>query len=152
MALRAGYGIWFGLASMLWYVVWPGEHRLLYGMAWRTRMVYSMDWQALHGKHHMYMIMAYQARHGAWHSIWYRLVGMEWCMVWPSGQEMVNGTAWWARHDLWYGLAAMTWYMLWTGGHQLVHVYSMAWRTSHGIWFVLLGYVMVCGKVWHKGM
>ena len=114
MALRTWYGIWFGLASMLWYMVY-GELRMLYGMAWRTRMVNRMDWQVLHCKHHMVM-SCQAARHGAWHSIWYVLVYMVWCMVWPGGQGMVYGMAWLARHDIWYGLAVMAWYMVWPGG------------------------------------
>ena len=81
------------------------------------------------------------ARHGAWHSIWYGLVGKEscmvwpgwrgmiygyglagmaWYMVWPGGQGMEYGMAWWARHDIWYGRAVMAWYMLWPGGHYMV--------------------------------
>ena len=36
IALRAWHGIWFGLASMLWYMVWSGGHRIVYGMAWRA--------------------------------------------------------------------------------------------------------------------
>ena len=65
-------------------------------------------------------------------------------MVWPGGQGMVYGMAWWTRHDIWHGLAAMAWYMLWRG--ELHMVDGMAWRTAHGIWYGLARYVMVCGQ------
>ena len=88
--------------------------------------------------------MAWQARHGTKHSIWYGLAGMAWYIVRLGGQGMVYGMAWWARLDIWYGLAAMAWYTLWPGGHHMV--YGMAWRTSHGIWYGLLRYVIICGN------
>ena len=72
-----------GMVSMLWYMVWPGGHRMLYGMAWRTRMVYSMAWQALFG------IMTWPG--WAWHGIWYGLR---------------------ASHGIYYGLVGIIWYMV----------------------------------------
>ena len=54
----AWHGIWYGVAGIAWYMVWPGGHHMVYG----------------------------SARHGACHSIWYGLAGMAWCMVWPGRQ------------------------------------------------------------------
>ena len=56
-------------------------------------------------------------------------------MVWPGGQGMVYGMAWWAQQDIWYGLAVMARYMLWPGWHHMV--YGMACQTLHGIWYGL---------------
>ena len=85
---------------------------------------------------------------GAWHNIWYGLVGIAWYMVWPGGQRMVYGMACWAQHDIWYGLVTMAWYMLWPGWHHMV--YGMAWRTSQGICYGLARYVMAWrGMSWY---
>ena len=67
---------------------------MLYGMAWWTCMVYSMAWQALHGKHHM--VFGYGLPGKAW--------GLAQYMVRPDGHDMVYGMAWRARNGVWYGL------------------------------------------------
>ena len=64
---------------------------MLYGMAWRTRMIYSMGWQALFG------ILAWPG--WAWHGIWYGLAGITWYILWPGGHHMVYG----------YGLPGKAW-------------------------------------------
>ena len=60
LALRACYGIWYGMAGIAWCMVWPRESRLVYSMAWRAShgiivcsgrpdMGYLMTLRALHG-------------------------------------------------------------------------------------------------------
>ena len=87
------------------------------------------------------------ARHGAWHSIWYGLVGKESCMVWPGGRGMIYGMAWRAWHGIWYGLAGKEWSMVWPGGHGMI--YGMAGRSWHGICYGLVGITWY--KVWPGG-
>ena len=35
MAWQPWHGIRYDLAGITWYMVWPGGHRMVYGMAWR---------------------------------------------------------------------------------------------------------------------
>ena len=76
------------------------------------------------------MVMAWQARHGAWHSNGMALlVRHDICMAWGP----------W--HGICYGLAGITWYMVWPGGHRMV--YGMAWRGMP--WYVEM-YSITCFK------
>ena len=67
---------------------------MVYSMAWRAShgiivypgMGYSIALRASHGIVGLasiawYMVMAWQTRHWAWHSILYGLAGKAWCMV-----------------------------------------------------------------------
>ena len=36
MAWMARHDIWYGLAAMACYMLWPDGHHMVYGMAWRT--------------------------------------------------------------------------------------------------------------------
>ena len=36
MALWAWQGIWYELAGIAWYMVCPGAHGMVYGMAWQA--------------------------------------------------------------------------------------------------------------------
>ena len=87
-------------------------------------------------------------------------------MVWPVGHGIVCGMAWrdmpWyeERHSIAYfkarGVADVSWRSCshlpdpftsrgpFTWRHHIV--YGMAWWTSHGKWYGLARYVMVCGK------
>ena len=131
MALRAWYGRWFGLAIMLWYMVWPGGHAWCLVWPNGSRIVYSMARRASH-------CMAWQARHGdcivyamiwrAWHGIWYGLAGEEFCMVWTSGHSMIYGMDW----RPWHGYAMAWQYMVCSCGHRMG--YGMAWRGTS--WYV----------------
>ena len=94
MDWRASHGImvwpdmWYGMALRVSHgIVWPGGHRMAYGMAW-------------------------QARHWVWHSIWYGLAGMAWYMVCPGGHGMVYEMSWRARNGVWYGLVGKAWCMV----------------------------------------
>ena len=49
----------YDLAGMMWYMVWPGKHVMVYGMAWRPSLCV---WRASHG-------------------IWYGLAGIAWYYV-----------------------------------------------------------------------
>ena len=111
------------------------------GMAWQTShtimvypcMGYSMALRESHiivvlASIAWYMVMAWQARNWAWHSIWYGLAGKESYMVWPGKHVMVYGMAWRAAlHGVWYGLAGLAWYIVWPGGHRMVLWYILAW-------------------------
>ena len=33
MAWWAGHGMWYSLAGITWYILWPGEYVMVYGMA-----------------------------------------------------------------------------------------------------------------------
>ena len=76
------------------------------------------------------MVMALQARHWAWYSLWYGLAGMAWYMVWSSGHGVIYGMAWRPWHGIcyglagiiWYGSADIAWYMVWPG------------EACHGMW------------------
>ena len=86
-------------------MVWPGAHDMVYGMTWRALMaygmVYGLAWRACNGTWHglasliwyidwpsghrmVYMVRVWQARHWAWHSIWYGLPGMAYGMAWRA--------------------------------------------------------------------
>ena len=126
---------------MVWYMVWPGGHDMVYGMvcrAWHgTRyglkdMAGYMVWP---GGHDMVYCMAWQT----WHCIWYALAGMARYMVCPGRvlrgiwYDMIYGMAWRAWHGIcyglvgiWYSLVDMACYMVWSSGHDMV--YGMAWR------------------------
>ena len=108
MTLRAWYGIWFGLASMLWYMVWPGGHCSVYG---GLRTVYSTALQASHG------IMLWPDGPGIGYDIALRASHG---IVWPGGHRIVYGMAWRASHGIWS----------WPGrqGMRPCIVYGMAWR------------------------
>ena len=82
---------------MALFMVWPGGHGMVFGMAWGV-------WHGIR-----YYL-------GRWHDIWYGLVGMTWYMLWPDahmvltgGHGMVYGMAWLA-----YGIAwrVMAWFMV----------------------------------------
>ena len=84
-------GIWYSLAGMALYMVWPGGHGIRYGLAGITgieyglamySMVYGMTWQC-----------------------------MAWYMVWPGGHGMVYGMARRAWHGIRYGIVGMAWYI-----------------------------------------
>ena len=80
------YSIWFSLASMLWYMVWPGE----------PCMVCSMACQASHGtvwpgRHYMIYGMAWQASNGIWLKPGRQGIGL----------GIVYGIAWRARNGVW---------------------------------------------------
>ena len=110
-----------------------------------------MGWRASHGIWYgladiaWYMVMVWQARHGARHSIWYGLAGMSLYIVWPGGQGMVYVMAWWVRHDIWhgicYGMAGITLYMVRPGGHRMV--YRMVWR---GMSWYVKRHIITCFK------
>ena len=87
--------LWEEFTGMVWYMytVWPGEHVLVYGMAWWAShgvwyglagLPYSMAWWASHGimvwpgGPHMVYSMAWQASYGI--------------MIWPGGPGMGYGT------------------------------------------------------------
>ena len=57
---NAWHGIWYGLAGMVWYMVWPSKHVMVYGMAW---------WGS--------------------HGVWYGMAGLAWYIVRPSGHRLV---------------------------------------------------------------
>ena len=40
IAWRPWHGICYGLAGIKWYMVWPGGHRIVYGMACRGMSYY----------------------------------------------------------------------------------------------------------------
>ena len=80
------------ITDMAWYMVWPGGHGMVYGMAWR-----------------------------AWQDRWYGLADMSWYMVWPGRHGIVYDMAWRAWHGIWYGLAGKAWYMVWPGVYGIVH-------------------------------
>ena len=42
------HGIWYDLAGMVRYMVWPGSHGMVYVMAW-SDMVWYMVWPGGHG-------------------------------------------------------------------------------------------------------
>ena len=111
MAWRASHGI-----------VWPGGHRIVYGMAWRA----SHGKWLWPGRQGMGLSIVYGMAWQAWHGIWYGLASKEWCMVWPGGYIILYGMAWRPWHCICNGLAGITWYMLWPGGHRMV--YGIAWR------------------------
>ena len=74
--------IWYMMANrgMAWFMVWPGGHSRIYGMAWQ-----------------------------AWHGICYGLAGMALFMLWPGGHGMVfgmvwEGMAWYMVHGMIYGM------------------------------------------------
>ena len=93
---HSGYGIWYGLVCMAWYMVWPGGHSMVYGIC---------------------------------------MAGIAWSMVWPDRHgmvyDMVYGMALQASYDVRFGLASMLWYMVWPGWHRMA--FGMTWRASHGI-------------------
>ena len=84
MALRAWYGIWFGLASIFgiwcglvgfaWCLVWPGG----------PRMVYIMAWRASHG------IMVWPGGPGMGYDV---VLRASHGIVWPCGHRLVYGMA-----------------------------------------------------------
>ena len=56
------------------------------------------------------------------HVIWYGLVGITRCMVWPVGPRTVYSMVWRAAHGI----------MVWPD-MGLGIVYGMAWRAWHGM-------------------
>ena len=68
MALQACHSIciWYGLTGVTLFMVWPGGHGMVFGMAWE-----SMMW---------YMVLP----GSTWHEIWYGLAGMAWYMLWSE--------------------------------------------------------------------
>ena len=91
MDWRAWHGIWYGLADMALYIVWPGEH----GMVWTGRTWHGISYNL--GRHSMMYGMALRAWHGICYGlmgIWYGLADMAWYMVWPGGYNIVYGMAW----------------------------------------------------------
>ena len=93
MVCRAWQGIWYVLEGMAGYMVWPGGHGMVDGIAWRG-MGWNMVWP------------------GGLTCIWYVLAGMTWYIVWSSRHGMLNGVVWSAWHGIWYGLV----------GHRMVYV------------------------------
>ena len=51
-----------GTTQRAWYVVWPGEHGMVYDMAWWTS-----------------------------YGIWYSIAGIAWFIVWGGRHGMVHG-------------------------------------------------------------
>ena len=80
----AWHGIWYDLAGMVRYTVWPGGDGMVYVMAWRG------------------MVYGYVLAGMTWYMVWPS--GMAWYVVWPDGHDMVYGMAWWAWHGKRYGL------------------------------------------------
>ena len=136
----ASHGIWYGLAGLACYKVWPGVHRVVLwyglgpgmgnGMALPAshgivgpgghRMVYSVAWRASHckwlwpGRQSMGLGIVCSIAWRAWHGIWYDLACKEWCMVGPGAHGMIYGMAWRSWHGIHIcnGLAGITWYMV----------------------------------------
>ena len=54
----------YGTTKQAWYIIWPGVHGMVYGMASR-------------------------ASHDAWHVLWYGLEGMSWFIIWTGEHGMV---------------------------------------------------------------
>ena len=82
------HSIWYGLAGMTWYMVWPTGHGMVFGMAWE-----AMAWYMVLPGYTWYDIW-YGL--GPWHGIcygmtgiWYGLAHMAWYMVWPGWHDMV---------------------------------------------------------------
>ena len=75
MAYQVWHDIWYGLDCLAWYMVWPGKHGMVYGMALQ-----------------------------AWHGICYGLVGIAWYMLLLGSPGMVYGMSWQAWHGIWYCL------------------------------------------------
>ena len=59
---HSGHGIRYGLVDIVWYMVWPGRHRMVYGMAWHC--AWHMVWPSGHG-------MLYGMAVRAWYGIWF---------------------------------------------------------------------------------
>ena len=87
-AYRIWHGISYGLAGMAWYIVWPGEHGMVYGMVLRARngICYGFVGMA------WYMVLL------SWPDMVYNIAwrDMEWYMVWPGGMTCI-----------WHALAGM---------------------------------------------
>ena len=45
--LACGHGIWYGLAGMVWYIVWSGGHSMVYGMAWWASHAVCKAWRGM---------------------------------------------------------------------------------------------------------
>ena len=100
IAWCARHDIWYGLAVMAWYMVWPCRHHMVYGMAWRA----SHGIWLWPGRQGMGFGIVYSMAWRAWHGMCYGLACKEWCMVWPGAHGMIYGMAWWSWHDIWYDL------------------------------------------------
>ena len=133
---RAWHGIWYGLQGMTWpgewlsfwpvtskyfwfwvwygpefsagYIVAPGGHGMVYGIAWR-----GMGW---------YMVWLCGMT-----CICHVLAGMAWYMVWSCRHGMVYDVVWWAWLGIWYGLVGIAWYTVGIGLARCGMVYLIVW-------------------------
>ena len=112
MAWQTWHCIWYGLAGMAWYMLWPGR-------AWRGIWYYL-------GRHGIVYGMAWWAWYGICYGltgIWYGLADMAWYMVLAGGHDIVYCMAW----------RVMVWLMVWPGGQWHGLWYGLAnWKScSH---------------------
>ena len=49
MVWPGGHEMIFGMAreGMAWYIAWPVWHDMVYGMAWRVMTFYGMTWRSM---------------------------------------------------------------------------------------------------------
>ena len=95
MNWRAYPGLLYGLAGMVWYIIWtgghagymvrPSGHGISYGL---VRMAWYMVWP---GGYCMVYGMAWQASHGLMYGLPGMALCMPWHMVWPSGLGILYG-------------------------------------------------------------
>ena len=154
------HGIWYGLAGITWYMVWPTGHGMVHDMAWQA---WHCLWYGLAGMARYLIwpgrawrcICYYLGRHGmiygitwrAWHGIrngltgkTYGLLDMAWYMIWPGRHGMVYGTAWWV----------MAWFMVWPGGQWHCICYGLAGKAWYMVWTDVHG--IVHGMTWWASM
>ena len=90
MAWRASHGVWYDLAGLVWYIVWPGGIAWYYGMVWWAGMEYGTAMTYLDRPCHIPCDVRQS---------------IPYTMVWPGGHHIVYGMDWRTLYGIWHSLS-----------------------------------------------